>query len=279
MKNVNWLLLYTSKKYEKMTNFEYINHKELYYGGLLMKLTIIGHWGGYPKKNGASSGYLIEHNGYNLLLDCGSGVLSKLQNVLQPEELHAVLLSHYHPDHIADIGVLHHARLIQGFLGKKMETLPIYGHHFDQLEFTKLTYKDITKGVAYDPASTLEVGPFHVNFLKTDHPVPCYAMRIEADGKTIVYTGDGSFKNELIDFCKQVDLLLCECNFYGKQNGKQAGHMNSIETGELAEKAFVKQLCLTHLPHYGDIQDLIKEASTKYTGIIKLAEEFLTIQL
>lgn len=244
-----------------------------------MKLTVIGFWGGYPKKNGASSGYLLEHNGYNLLLDCGSGVLAKLQNVLQPEELDAVIISHYHPDHIADIGVLQHARLIQGFLGKQMTTLPILGHHFNQNEFSKLTYKEITKGIAFDPSKSISVGPFQITFLKTDHPVPCYAMRIEADGKTLVYTGDGSFKSELIDFSKEADLLLCECNFYGNQDGKQAGHMTSIEAGELAQQALVKQLCLTHLPHYGNTPKLINEASIKYTGIIKLAEEFLIISL
>jgi ribonuclease BN (tRNA processing enzyme) len=244
-----------------------------------MKLTVIGYWGGYPKKNGASSGYLLEHDGFKLLLDCGSGVLAKLQNVLQPEELDAVIVSHYHPDHIADIGVLQHARLIQGFLGKQMTVLPIFSHHFNQIEFTKLTYKDITKGVAYEPSGSLSAGPFQITFLKTDHPVPCYAMRIEADGKILVYTGDGSFKHELIDFCKQADLLLCECNFYGNQDGKQAGHMTSIEAGELAQQALVKQLCLTHLPHYGNTQVLVNEASTKYTGIINLAEEFLAISL
>jgi ribonuclease BN (tRNA processing enzyme) len=258
-----------------MTNFEYI----INIGGNLMKLTVIGFWGGYPKKNGASSGYLLEHNGFNLLLDCGSGILAKLQNVLQPEELDAVILSHYHPDHIADIGVLQHARLIQGLLGKKMDTLPIYGHHYDQSEFTKLTYKEITKGVPFDPAASLAVGPFKITFLKTDHPVPCYAMRIEAEGKVLIYTGDGSYKNELIDFCKNADLLLCECNFYGNQNGKQAGHMTSLEAGDLAQKAVVKQLCLTHLPHYGNTQELVNEALGKYTGIIKLAEEFLAISL
>jgi ribonuclease BN (tRNA processing enzyme) len=263
-----------------MINFEYINDEViLFTGGNLMKLTVIGYWGGYPKKNEASSGYLLEHNGFNLLLDCGSGILSKLQNVLQPEELDAVILSHYHPDHIADIGVLQHARLIQGFLGKKMTTLSVYGHHFDQNEFTKLTYKDITKGVAFDPAASLAVGPFQIRFLKTDHPVPCYAMRIEADGKVIIYTGDGSYKNELINFCKNADLLLCECNFYGNQDGKQAGHMTSLEAGGLAQMALVKQLCLTHLPHYGNTQELVNEASSKYPGIIKLAEEFLTISL
>lgn len=244
-----------------------------------MKLTVIGYWGGYPKRNGASSGYLLEHDGFKLLLDCGSGILSKLQNVVQPEELDAVILSHYHTDHIADIGVLQHARLIQGFLGKKMTTLPIYGHEYDQNEFKKLTYKDITKGIAYNPQENLTAGPFQITFLKTDHPVPCYAMRIEADGRVLIYTGDGSYKEELIEFCNKADLLLCECNFYGNQDGKQAGHMTSFEAGNLAQKALVKQLCLTHLPHYGDTNELVNEAATKYAGIIKLAEEFLTISL
>lgn len=244
-----------------------------------MKLTIIGFWGGYPKKNEASSGYLLEHNGYHLLLDCGSGVLSKLQNAIQPEELDAVILSHYHPDHNADIGVLQHARLIRRFLGKQMQNLPVYGHPFTEQEFIRLTYKDITKGIAINPAETLVAGPFQISFLKTDHPVPCYAIRVEADGKALVYTGDGSYKEELADFSKQADLLLCECNFYGNQNGREAGHMTSFEAGELAAKAGAKQLCLTHLPHYGDIHELIREASSRYSGKIKLAEGFLTIPL
>ena len=244
-----------------------------------MNLTVIGYWGGYPKKNAASSGYLLEHKEFKLLIDCGSGVLAKLQNVTQPEDLNAVILSHYHPDHIADIGVLQHARLIQGFLGKEQPTLPVYGHTFDQPEFGKLTYKSITEGIAYNPDVPLTVGPFKISFLKTNHPVPCYAMRIEADGKTLVYTADSSFKEEFIEFSRQADVLLCECNFYGNQNGKSAGHMNSIEAGQFAQKAEVKQLILTHLPHYGNLEELMTEASGQFSGIIKLADEFLAISL
>ena len=244
-----------------------------------MKLTVIGSWGGYPKRNAASSGYILEHEGFHLLIDCGSGVLAKLQNIIEPEDLDAVLISHYHPDHIADIGVLQHARLIQGFLGKEIPTLPIFAHHFDQNEFTKLTYKEITKGIAYDPNGIQNIGPFQVSFLKTNHPVPCYAMRMEAGGKTFVYTADSSFKVEFIEFSRYADVLLCECNFYGHQNGQAAGHMTSIEAGRLAKRAGVKQLVLTHLPHYGNLSDLVHEASTEFTGIIKLADEFLSISL
>ncbi|PWW27779.1 ribonuclease BN (tRNA processing enzyme) [Cytobacillus oceanisediminis] len=237
-----------------------------------MKLTVIGGWGGYPKAEGASSGYLLEHEGFHLLIDCGSGVLAKMQNFFQPEDLDSVIISHYHPDHIADIGVLQHARLIQGFLGKKSGTLPIYGHTLDQQEFAKLTYKDITKGVAYNPEEVLSAGPFLIRFLKTNHPVPCYAMRIEAGGKTLIYTADTSYKEELETFSDNADLLVCECNFYGHQNGKNAGHMTSLDAGILASKANVKNLLLTHLPHYGELQKLKEEAASKYNGPISIAD-------
>jgi ribonuclease BN (tRNA processing enzyme) len=236
-----------------------------------MKLTIIGFWGGYPKANEASTGYVLEHDGFRLLIDCGSAVLSKLQNYYQPEELDAVILSHYHADHIADIGALQHARLIQGFLGKQIDTLPIYSHDTDSYEFSKLTYKTITKGITYDPNAALKVGPFTVRFLLTKHPVTCYAMRFEVDGKALVYTADTSYIEEFVSFSEGAELLLSECNFYGNQDGSGAGHMNSFDAGKLATRAKVKQLVLTHLPHYGELQQLVEESKQHFSGPISLA--------
>ncbi|MFO1445476.1 MBL fold metallo-hydrolase [Bacillus sp. Bva_UNVM-123] len=236
-----------------------------------MKLTVIGCWGGFPKVGEASSGYLLQHDGFNLLIDFGSGVLAQMQKLIQPEQIHAVILSHYHPDHIADIGVLQHARLILGYLGKEMECLSIYGHDEDEYEFSKLTYKNITNGVTYKPDKPLIIGPYTIQFLQTEHPVPCYAMKIEAGGKTLVYTADTSYKEAFIPFCRGVDLLLCECNFYGNQDGKNAGHMTSYDAGTLAKKANVKNLMLTHLPQWGNFEDLKGEAAKIYHGPISLA--------
>jgi ribonuclease BN (tRNA processing enzyme) len=244
-----------------------------------MKLTVIGNWGGYPKANEASSGYLLEQDQYHLLMDCGSGVLAKLPNFLAPEMLNGVFLTHYHADHIADIGVLQHARLIIGLLGKEMDCLPIYGHSFESSEFAKLTYKEITKGIAYQENETLAAGPFQVRFLKTKHPVDCFAIRLETEGKTLVYTGDTAYKEELVSFSQDADLLLCECNFYGHQDGSNAGHMTSVHAGKLAQKANVKGLVLTHLPHYGNIEQLKEEAGEFYNGEISLAHYGLTIQI
>lgn len=236
-----------------------------------MKLTIIGCWGGYPKENEASAGYLLEQDDFSLLIDCGSAVLSKLQRVIAPEDLDAVIISHYHADHMADIGVLQHARYIQGFLKKVANPLPIYGHGNNETEFAKLTYKDITVGVEYDPEKPLQVGPFTIHFLKTSHPVDCFAMRIIAGNQTVVYTADTAYTEELVAFSHGANVLLSECNFYGQQNVEGAGHMNSFEAGNLAEKACVGELILTHLPHYGDQNKLVQEANQYYKGKTTLA--------
>lgn len=238
-----------------------------------MKLTVIGCWGGYPRVNEASAGYLLEKDGFHLLLDCGSGVLSLLPNYLPVKQLDAVILTHYHADHIADIGVLQHALLIQSYLTEVKTPLPIYGHPFAEEAFKQLTYKDITTGIGYDPTKPLEIGPFTIHFLETNHSVPCFALRIEADGKSLVYTGDSAYTDAFIDFVRDADLLLSECNFYDGMDGSTAGHMNSKDAATIAAKGNVKQLVLTHLPHFGDVEKLPQEAKKYFSGPVHLAKK------
>src|SRR5699024_3801335 len=121
------------------------------------------------------------------------------------------------------------------------------------------------------PEQTLEVGPFKISFLETEHPVVCYAFRIEAGGESIVYTADSSYLDGFVEFTKDADLFVCECNFYADQDGKPAGHMNSIDAGSLAHDANVGELLLTHLPHYGDHEELIQQASERYSGKIEVS--------
>jgi ribonuclease BN (tRNA processing enzyme) len=238
----------------------------------IIKVTVIGFWGGFPAVGEATSGYLFEKDGFRLLVDCGSGVVSQLQKYIHLKDLNAVVLSHYHHDHVADIGPLQYGMLIQTMLKNRTEPLAIYGHLEDGEGFKRLAHEPYTKAYSYDPTQTLIVGPFRITFLKTNHPVPCYAMRITDGSGTVIFTADSSFKREFIKFSQDADLLICECNFYAGMDGKQAGHMNSTDAATIAHKANVKHLLLTHLPHFGDHQELVEDAKLHFNGKLELAQ-------
>lgn len=224
-----------------------------------MKLTALGVWGGYPTRDAGTTSYLLQsEEGFNLLLDAGSRAVTELEHELSPNDLDAIILSHYHEDHIADLGALRQYRQLQTV---KPEILPIYGHQENEYEFSKLSLENVSEGIAYDVENGTSVGSFDIQFLKTVHPVICYAMRIveRATGQVLVYTGDTGYFAGLVDFSKDADILLADVYFF-KDKAKMPNHLSSVEAGEIAAQANVKKLILTHLPQVGDLQVLREEA-------------------
>ncbi len=237
-----------------------------------MKLTIIGCWGAYPGPGGASSGYLVENGdgGESLLLDCGSGVLSKLYEYTNLNSLNNIVLSHYHSDHIADVGCLQYAAKVQMSLNERSVPLSFYGHTLSD-SFNNLTYEDAAIGIPYKEGVPVAIGPFTLNFKAATHPAPAFALRIESGGISLGYTGDTEWDDNLIEFFKDVDLLLCESSLYNKFKGMVEGHLTAGEAGILARRANAGELILTHLPHFGDHSELLAEAKQEYIGKISLA--------
>lgn len=239
----------------------------------------IGIWGGYPAANGATSSFLLEQDGFRCLVDCGSGVLASVQNYTKLGELDAVVISHYHADHIADVGPLQFARMIEMQLGGNESVLPIYGHTEDQAEFEKLTYKEITKGHEIKEKTSIKIGPWDVTFCRTVHPVYCLALKFSADGKNIVFTADTGWRNELAEFASGADLLVSESNLFEEHVGRVEGHMSGRQAGELAKKAGAGSLLLTHLPQYGDLSRIEADAHQAFGGRTELAEVGKTYQV
>ena len=66
-----------------------------------MRLTVLGCSGPYPAADVGTSGYLLTSNDTNLLLECGCGVVPKLWRAIKPGQLSAVVLTHFHFDHIS----------------------------------------------------------------------------------------------------------------------------------------------------------------------------------
>ena len=232
-----------------------------------MKLTVLGCLGAYPSKGEGTTGYLLESEGYHLLLDAGSTTLIQLEKILDPLALDAVILSHYHHDHIADLGVLQYYWQLFPMQAER-NVLPIYGHGEDSIHFNELTMSGVTEGHDYLQTKQLELGPFSVTFMKTIHPVTCYAMRFveNSTGKIFVFTGDSGYLESFVDFAKDADLFLADTYLFAG-NERHKAHFTSQESGEIAAAAKVKKLVLTHLPQHGDLEQLKEEAAAAANGI------------
>jgi ribonuclease BN (tRNA processing enzyme) len=234
------------------------------------KITTIGWWGAYPSAGEATSGYLLQSEGLNILVDCGSGVLSHLQNYIELQNLDAVVLSHYHWDHVADIGCLQYAARILMDLGERNKPLKIYGHAEDD-NFGGLNYLQYSRGCAIEPRTVLELGALRFTFSRNIHPDPCFSIRIVQADRCMVYIADTSWTDDLVSVAQNADLLICESSLYDEYLGRIPGHLTSGEAGEIAARAGVKHLVLTHLPHFGNHELLLEQAGKKFTGKIELA--------
>ncbi|MFT8669753.1 MAG: MBL fold metallo-hydrolase [Liquorilactobacillus hordei] len=235
-----------------------------------MKVTVLGMYGGYPYAGKGTSSYLIQTDDYNLLLDCGSGALLSLEQHLDPLKLDGVLLSHYHNDHIADVGVLqYYWQLNNADIAGKI--LPIYGHTEDEQHFTDLTWSGATTGIAYNPATELDLKSLKITFLKTKHPVIAYAIRVEETKtkKVLTYTADTAEIPEMIPFAENSDLLITDTNFSAAKKGEK-WHMTSVESANLALKSGSKKLMLSHLPQKIAASQLVEEAGEIIDGEIEV---------
>ena len=237
---------------------------------MTIKITTIGWWGAYPDANEATSGYLLQSEDLNILVDCGSGVLSILQNYVELQHLDAVVLSHYHWDHVADIGCLQYAARILMDLGKRQKPLPIYGHA-EGSNLSGMDYLQYSKGFAIAQQSPLQLGHLKFSFCPNVHPDPCLSIRADSGNCSLVYIADTAWNDDLIKLAHGADLLICESSLYDEYRGRIPGHLTAGEAGQIAAAAGVEHLVLTHLPHFGDHAMLLKQAAAKFSGKIELA--------
>ncbi|MFA6807577.1 MAG: MBL fold metallo-hydrolase [Eubacteriales bacterium] len=236
-----------------------------------MKITVLGCWGAYPEPGEATAGYLLQTDKHNILLDCGSGVLSGLLCYLGIEDLDAVFISHFHNDHCTDVGCLQYATKFSMLFNKRLNPLAIYANNKSD-SFINMTYKKYTVGKEITADKEIEINGLKISFKPTIHDVYNLAMRFEYEGKVLVYTGDMGPKTDLNSFCSQADLLICETSLFEEEGNMFPGHMTTKETALLAKNAQVKNLMLTHFPHAGDIGKMPSEVLKYYNGGVFLAK-------
>ncbi|WP_324276512.1 MBL fold metallo-hydrolase [Blastococcus brunescens] len=150
-----------------------------------MKLTVVGCSGSAPGPKSAASCYLVEHDGFRLVLDLGNGAFGALQAVADPASVDAVFLSHLHADHCLDVAPFVVWHRYSGRATK--EQVPLYAPVAAERRLA-LAYDsdgdgitDVFDFVPVGPGSFV-LGPFDVTLARTAHPIECYAIRLTAGG-------------------------------------------------------------------------------------------------
>ena len=220
-----------------------------------MELMVIGCDGTYPSANGACSGYLVKAGEARVLLDCGSGVMSKLMALMDPAKLSVVILTHWHNDHASDMLVLRYYLQIHK---RKLDVYaPLEKHPLmNMCEGSEFILRDI-KELSQIDGIRIEAQP-------VSHPVAAYAVRLSHGGKTLVYTGDTNRWEPLVGFCKEADALICDATFHTDEWHEKLPHLTAAQAAELGKQAAVKRLLLTHFQPGSDAQSLTREAQAVY---------------
>jgi len=245
-----------------------------------MRLTVLGHYGSFSGAGGACSGYLVEHNGYRLLLDCGNGVLSRLQQYCSIDDLSAILLSHLHFDHIGDIFPLRYAIETRLALGETLPLLPLYYPATPAEAAAMLAEDSLFTSILIKDGMRSPIGPFQVEFLRMDHSIESYAISICVEGEKLVYSGDTLMNPRLMEIAAGADLLLCEATVAGDISCKQDAlpHMTANQAAQTAAIAGVHRLLLTHFWYRQDREMLLAEARRTFAAS-ELAEEMHTYEI
>jgi len=249
-----------------------------------MRVTVLGYQSPYPGPGGATPGYLVETDRARLLLDCGSGVLAHLGQHLAIYELDALLLSHYHHDHVADIGVLQYGLMVHQRFGERdpQKPLPVCAPAAPLANAQSLSYKGATAFHPVEADSEVEVGDVQVRFLRTDHGDgdPCYAMRLAAGGKVLVYGADSGPGTKWGTFVQGADLFICEGTYLDHHLPQTPnGHLSVRQAAELAEAHACRSLLVTHLFHRYDPEEVRRQAAPYTAGPCHVARIGLQIVL
>jgi ribonuclease BN (tRNA processing enzyme) len=214
-----------------------------------VRLTVVGCAGSVPGPDSACSCYLVERDGYRLLLDLGTGAAGPLQRYAAASAIDAVIVSHSHADHWADLTHLGYLRT----LPSDYEPLPVIGPS-DMPAVLRRNPGVFAATVA--EAGSRPMGPFTVRLARVEHG-ECWAARID---DALCYTADTAPCPALDELAKGCAILLAEAS--GREaTGPMEGHLTAADAGRLAARSGTRLLILTHVRAWHDPVRLLDEAA------------------
>ncbi|HEY7273455.1 MAG TPA: MBL fold metallo-hydrolase, partial [Actinoplanes sp.] len=239
-----------------------------------MRLTVLGCAGSFPGPEAACSAYLVEAEGFRLLIDFGSGSLSALQRYSDMNAIDAIILTHLHGDHMLDACTYVVVRRYDP--AGPLPPLPVYAP-LGAAERISAAYssdneniEDVYTFYGLQPG-TFPIGPFTITVDRVNHPIETYGVRVEQGGRVLTYSADTAPCEALLRLAADADLFLCEASYLDGADNPPGLHMTGGEAGEAATKADVGRLLLTHLiPAWFSEASIVDAASAAYAGPVEV---------
>lgn len=253
-----------------------------------LRLSVVGSSPAMPRPGGACSSYLVRANDTAVLLDIGNGALGKLHLALEYARLDAVVISHVHADHFFDI-----VPLRQGLKYDSpplVDPMPLWlppggAAALDALrkavtpEAPADFFSEVFSVSEYDPAQPLRIKDLELRFAPTCHYIPGYAMRANYDGESITYSSDTAPSDSVVELARGSTLFVCEAALGLGSEGGQRGHSSAPEAGEMANRAGVRRLALTHYSASWEPEALVEAAASRFNGPVTVVDDGMEIRL
>jgi ribonuclease BN (tRNA processing enzyme) len=250
----------------------------------MTSLTVLGSSGGSPTRTNPASGYLVSSGDTTIWLDAGTGTFMALGAHTDPGTLSAVVLSHIHVDHCADLFGLY-GYLAYGPSG--IVPIPVYvpegaGEHLAAFAGAgaEHVFRVVLDFTEVGVGDEVIVGDLQLRFGKAVHSVPGLITRIETPDGAITYSGDTGPGSDLVSLAADADLLLCEASIAGERHEQTYPyHLTAGEAGAIAEAAGARRLVLTHFVTGVDPETAVTEGSEAFTGAVDAAEPGATFTI
>lgn len=221
------------------------------------------------------------------MLDCGTGSVHALAQYDLPwQRMSHLFVSHFHVDHIGELASLLTAFRV-GMSVERSEPLLISGPNgLDRvIEGLKTAFGKKLLDSRFsinvqmlEPGQTIDLGnDSKLSVAKTPHTIESLAARIESRGKSICYTGDTAYSEELADFFHKADVLVSECSYV--EPGKGMRHLTVSEVARMATLAEVSRLVVSHFYFDVDETTLKEELRREYSGEVIVGRDGLPVEI
>lgn len=248
------------------------------------EILVLGSSNAVPTKDQENSHLLVRTATRSVLIDCGNNPLRSLIRAgLHADELTDLILTHFHPDHVASAPLLLMGLWLQG----RKQPLNVFGlaHTIDRMESMMELYEWKNWPDFYpvrfhripnaEGQIILDGEDLRITASPVKHLIPTLGTRFDflKSSKSVVYSSDTEPSDVMVRLAHGADVLIHEAT------GATMGHSSAEQAGEVAEKAGAKELWLIHYNRGPNGNGLEALASKTFSGPVHLAKDYSKIEI